>query len=388
MSSKNKNHPRKPDINFVEKNPLVSVIIPVYNSAKFISQTLESLLYQTMKNFEVIAVDDCSTDNSVEVIASFAKKFGGRLHVIKRPKNSGTPGLPRNIGIQFARGKYIAFLDSDDLYTKTALEELSTLAEEYQADVVHLDDTFKVFNGIPMSVDALAFTDINALTNPGNLGFTEWRLPLLLRPQPLSAPTLKPDTLAERINFWVTWRYRLGVCSNFCRRDFLILNQIFFPEMFAAEDQIFNFKCLCLAKNFLRAPNVVYIIRPRADSISRGEKNIQDAEAYFRKWLKVINSGFNELEKFMAQIPFFEKQLSRRYAVLEFFFTCTFNRQIAGKYKKNHASLIYPFLKKEFPSETAALSAYLFNTMNSCWLQIVRLKQENRELKKKLQGTN
>ena len=58
-----------------KKIPLVSVIIPMYNSAKFIPQTLESLLNQTLKNFEVVVVDDCSTDNSVEVVENFATKF-------------------------------------------------------------------------------------------------------------------------------------------------------------------------------------------------------------------------------------------------------------------------------------------------------------------------
>lgn len=61
-----------------EKIPLVSVIIPMYNAEKFIPQTLESLLYQTMTDFEVIVVDDCSTDDSVEVVESFKEKFRER----------------------------------------------------------------------------------------------------------------------------------------------------------------------------------------------------------------------------------------------------------------------------------------------------------------------
>ena len=74
--AKNKNRQReisKPAVSVTEKIPLVSVIIPMYNAARFISQTLESLLYQTMQDFEVIVVDDCSTDNSVEVVESFAE---------------------------------------------------------------------------------------------------------------------------------------------------------------------------------------------------------------------------------------------------------------------------------------------------------------------------
>ena len=77
-----------------EKIPLVSVIIPMFNAAKFIPQTLESLLYQTLKDFEVIIVDDCSTDNSVEVVESFTTKFsaaGINLHLIELPKNTRMP---------------------------------------------------------------------------------------------------------------------------------------------------------------------------------------------------------------------------------------------------------------------------------------------------------
>lgn len=71
-----------------EKIPLVSVIIPMYNAAKYIPQTLESLLYQTMQDFEVVVIDDCSTDNSVEVVESFAEKFaagGGKVKCHQAP---------------------------------------------------------------------------------------------------------------------------------------------------------------------------------------------------------------------------------------------------------------------------------------------------------------
>ncbi|MBR4152209.1 MAG: glycosyltransferase family 2 protein [Selenomonadaceae bacterium] len=76
--AKNKNRRQEinsPVVSVTEKIPLVSVVIPMYNAARFVSQTLESLLYQTMKDFEVVVVDDCSTDNSVEVVESFKEKF-------------------------------------------------------------------------------------------------------------------------------------------------------------------------------------------------------------------------------------------------------------------------------------------------------------------------
>ena len=75
---KNRRHGAKSSPAVVaDKIPLVSVIIPMFNSAKFITQTLESLLYQTMRDFEVVVVDDCSTDNSVEFVENFANRVGG-----------------------------------------------------------------------------------------------------------------------------------------------------------------------------------------------------------------------------------------------------------------------------------------------------------------------
>ena len=76
MASKIKKRRHATTAIVADKIPLVSVVIPMYNSAKFITQTLESLAYQTMRDFEVVVVDDCSTDNSVEVVESFANRGG------------------------------------------------------------------------------------------------------------------------------------------------------------------------------------------------------------------------------------------------------------------------------------------------------------------------
>jgi glycosyltransferase involved in cell wall biosynthesis len=193
-----------------EKIPLVSVIIPMYNSAKFIPQALESLLYQTMTNFEVVVVDDCSTDNSVEVVEGFISKFdsicvgGVKLNVIKLPKNSGVSSTPRNIGIQMARGKYIAFLDSDDLFTKTALEELTTLAEKYPVSIVHMQHYFRLWGGKGKSVDDPLFTDMDELTNPKN--FLKARNPKYTPDK----PTVETNNLAERVKKFLAGGLRVN----------------------------------------------------------------------------------------------------------------------------------------------------------------------------------
>ena len=124
--------------------PAVSVIIPMYNAAKYIGECLDSLLAQTFQNFEVIVVDDCSTDNSVQIVESYAPKFNGRLYLTHTETNSGSGGVPRNKGISFSRGEYIQFLDADDILTKTALEEMYTLAKKNAADVVYCEQHYKM----------------------------------------------------------------------------------------------------------------------------------------------------------------------------------------------------------------------------------------------------
>ena len=364
------------------KSPLVSVIIPMYNSAKFIPQTLESLLYQTMTDFEVIVIDDCSTDKSVEVVESFAERFGGRLNIIKLPKNTGMPGIPRNMGIKVARGKYIAFLDSDDLYTKTALEEVATLLENYQADILYLNDTYRLFKGNVLSFKDPRMTDFAMLTNPKSLSLAQWRDPLLPRPKPVAEPTFESDNLAERVRHWVEWKYRAAMCSNFCRRDFLIENDITFPDMVAYEDHIFNFTCVCLAKKILFAPNVVYIIRKRLGSASRDKTDDKNLENYFHKWINILKIGFNELEKFMARLPFFATRANYRHAVLRFFFTCLVIRKFTDKYSPNDSPLIYQFLKKEFHPDDAALSSFLFDLVNVQRLKILELQTALQKISK------
>lgn len=103
-------------------NDLVSIITPCYNSISYIAQSIESVLSQTYHNWEMIIVDDCSTDGSFEIINRYAKS-DNRIKVYKTEYPSGSPVLPRNIAIKNAVGRYIAFLDSDDMWLPKKLEE-------------------------------------------------------------------------------------------------------------------------------------------------------------------------------------------------------------------------------------------------------------------------
>ena len=100
--------------------PLISVIIPVYNGEKYISETLESVIAQTEKNWEIIAINDGSTDKSQTILENYLKKIPGRLQVIS--VENGGVSRARNIGVSAARGIYIAFLDQDDLWAPEKLQ--------------------------------------------------------------------------------------------------------------------------------------------------------------------------------------------------------------------------------------------------------------------------
>ena len=101
------------------ENELVSIIMPTYNCAKFIKETIESVLNQTYENWELVIVDDCSNDNTEEIVESFNDK---RIKYHKLEKNSGA-AVARTTAMKMAIGNYMAFLDSDDLWKKEKLEK-------------------------------------------------------------------------------------------------------------------------------------------------------------------------------------------------------------------------------------------------------------------------
>ena len=119
----------------------VSVIVPVYNSEKYLKDCLDSLVNQTLKEVEIIAVDDASTDKSLEILLEYTKKYPGKIKVFASEQNKGQ-GASRNIGLSIATGEYIGFLDSDDYVAPTMYEELYDTAKEKRADIVSTRLTF------------------------------------------------------------------------------------------------------------------------------------------------------------------------------------------------------------------------------------------------------
>lgn len=113
---------------------MISIITPSYNSSNYIAKTIESVINQSYAGWELIIVDDCSIDNSVEIINSYIIQ-DSRIRLIQLDKNFGA-AVARNTGIENAKGQFIAFLDSDDFWHPEKLEKQLKYFEKYDVDVV------------------------------------------------------------------------------------------------------------------------------------------------------------------------------------------------------------------------------------------------------------
>ena len=102
-------------------NNLISIITPCCNAARHLVQTIESVRAQSWQEWEMLIVDDCSSDGSPDIIREYSAK-DSRIKYIKTNQRSGSPAVPRNLGIENAHGRYIAFLDSDDMWLPNKLE--------------------------------------------------------------------------------------------------------------------------------------------------------------------------------------------------------------------------------------------------------------------------
>lgn len=148
---------------------LISIITPSYNSANFIAKTIEGIINQTYSNWELLITDDCSTDNSVEIIEEYIRK-DPRIKLLKLDVNSGA-GICRNKSIEAAKGRYIAFCDSDDVWMPHKLEKQLQFMQEKHCALVYssymlMDEEGKE-NGISVCRHKL---DFNQLKRDNEIG--------------------------------------------------------------------------------------------------------------------------------------------------------------------------------------------------------------------------
>ena len=324
----------------------VSVIVPVYNAEKYLGVCLESLLIQTLTDFEVIVVDDCSTDASNAVAESYLERFGGRLKIVTLPENTGSGAVPRNVGLDFARGDYVYFLDNDDLLIDVALETLYAFAEEYRADIVFMERAFSCGEEpVPK-----ALVDEVGLIPPHLF---------------ISEPTLETNDLAERVEKFLRLSFGFPPWIKFLRRDFLTGNDIRLPAMKVSDDLIWTFELICLAKKILRVPFALYVYRTNTQSVMRRKR---PPEQELRHWTNPLTTGIDRLNEFMNRLDIFNGRNNLRLYVLNFFAKIQFDF-MAAAFKGLERHEAYKIFFEEFAASNddhAALIAYLL-TMNNIY---------------------
>lgn len=233
-------------------SPDVSVVVIVYNDAARLPGAVRSVLTQTLRDLEVIIVDDCSTDSTPRVAEELARD--PRVRYVRLEQNSGGCSMPRNVGIDHARGRYVMFLDSDDTLDMHACLNMVHAAEESGADLV---------SGVCVRV------------HHNRSGLTEtvpWWPELYAERRVLDGVSQLPDLLRDTLS------------TNKCyRRDFLEAAALRFPVGYHYEDLLFSAKAYLAARRIVLIPETVYhwnvIVRAAQKSISnrRGElSNLRD----------------------------------------------------------------------------------------------------------------
>ena len=115
---------------------LVSIIMPMHNSAKYIGEAITSVINQTYDNWELLVIDDVSNDNSCDIVREYIKR-DNRIHLLFNDNHTGRPSSPRNMGVNYAKGRYIAFLDSDDMWFPEKLEQQIPLFDDDNVAIVY-----------------------------------------------------------------------------------------------------------------------------------------------------------------------------------------------------------------------------------------------------------
>lgn len=353
-----------PDL--ISANPAISIVIPMYNVEKYIGACLSSILSQTFENFEVVVVDDCSTDNSCAVVESFTPKFGGRLKLFHTEKNSGGAGIPSNLGVKNSRGKYIYFVDDDDLITDTALEELYTAIEEFKADAVQ---TSLVFEFVENTEELYPTVDDVVVNRRTKLT--------------IGAPKIESENFKERAENFLNGCFAWQAWATLVKRDVLIENEILFPDLKSSTDILYTFQLIFSAKKFVHIPNACYVYRHRKNSTVHKERGVEEQ---LTMWLETNLRGIDFLMKFFDRKKFFHENPQYIWKILDHFNQIHFNmisKIIATVPPHEVIKILQSNFKKIF-GDYCNLIAYLCTTANFTRWDLMLSVQHAENLERKL----
>ncbi|MBQ9250014.1 MAG: glycosyltransferase [Oscillospiraceae bacterium] len=242
----------------------VSIVIPVYNVEAWLPACLDSVLGQTLRELEVICIDDASPDGCPAILDDYARR-DPRVRVIHLPENH-QQGYGRNRGLEAAQGKYVYFLDSDDMITPDAMEKLFTLAERDRLDGIFFDSQV-LFESEELAKKNANYPD----RRHGSYEDKVYTGQALF------------DAFIEQQE-WTCYVQR-----QFWNRDFILRNDVWFPESTEHEDEFFPFKALLLAQRARYVPELFFIRRYRENSVMTRPAHPKDFHGYFINYCRMID---------------------------------------------------------------------------------------------------
>ena len=267
-------------INYI---PKVSVIIPVYNVEEYLRECLDSVVNQTLKEIEIICVDDGSTDSSLEILKEYAKN-DNRISVLTQ-ENSGS-GKSRNNGINNAKGEFIAFMDSDDFYpSHNTLENMYTKACKYNVNIC--GGSLNQLKEGKIITDPKLFEEGYTFKKEGVINYQDYQFD------------------------YGYWRF-------IYKRQFLRENQLYFPDYLRCQDPPFFIKAMAISQQFYALREATYVYRVSHKNIQWTERKAQDVakglmdclnlaetqnydELYFRLSKRVINPYISNIFKLFIE---------------------------------------------------------------------------------------
>lgn len=220
-------------------NVKVSVILPIYNVEKYIGKCLDSIIHQTLKEVQIICVDDGSTDGSLKIVEEYSEKCD-RIVVVKQ-ENAGA-GAARNNGMKYAKGEYLSFLDADDFFEPDMLETAYDKAKADKADMV-------VFNSDQYFEDTDEYKKVNWVVRYGKI--------------PPYTPFKHRQMTDNVFKVFVGWAW-----DKLFAREFVEQHNLKFQEQRTSNDMLFVFSAVVLAGRITVVPKEKILLHQRRNNSS------------------------------------------------------------------------------------------------------------------------
>lgn len=303
--------------------PLVSIIISVYNTEKYLKQCLNSVIKQSFKDIEIIIINDYSNDNSYKIIDEF--KIDNRIVVINLTKNLGL-GFARNKGLEIARGEYVAFVDADDWIKEDFIQILYTAIKKHDADFVSAN--YLIYDNITTNI----FENKPCTTFYKHTDFYNFVI---------TNESIKKEILLNTPNIYL-W-------TKIFKKSFLTSNNIYFKIRFF-EDNLFIWEAIANAKKFLFIDIPIYYYR-----INRENSFVYNHQ---RKFIIYNSTLFKALKKSLLTNNIYTKYKKEYFSYISI---RTLDFMEISKLSFTKLTVIFFKFRKNFYTNDYQLS---YNTLN------------------------